>query len=270
MKLIIYKYTCPENKAYIGITINAKQRIKAHKRSVKSKRKRTKFINAIEKCGFENLSYEELEYPETVEQMRERESYWIIFYDSKNFGYNMNDGGGWSRKFEHSAKKIETVTVMLKEDIHTLREISKVTNVSLSWVSMIKNGKGRNYLPVKCSTRQSQKGSSNSASKLTDAQVLEIQSHLSAGTSRKEIQALYNISKTLVQQVATKQIWNHVPSEYSYIPKETNGNAKLTADIVRQIKHDLTSLTQIEVSAKYNISRSTVQQIAYGRTWKNV
>lgn len=270
MKFTIYKYTCPENKVYIGITINAENRKESHRKSENSKRSGTKFVKAIKKFGYSNLKYEEIEYPSTVEEMREREKYWITFYDSLNTGYNMNLGGGWTRKFEYSAKKIERIIQLLKEDQLTLEQIATEVKVSKGWISAIKRGKARNSEVIQRTNRQSQKGSSNPASKLTEAQVTEILSQLSQGVPRRELQQKYNVSKTLIQMIATQRSWDGVSTDYQYKPKELNGNAKLTPEIVRNIKIDLQTMSQLDVSAKYGISRSTVQQIKYEKTWKNV
>lgn len=53
---VIYKYTSPSNKHYIGQTINENIR-KSHHRITTAKNG-TKFGNAISKYGLENFSYE--------------------------------------------------------------------------------------------------------------------------------------------------------------------------------------------------------------------
>ena len=66
-------------------------------------------------------------------------------------------------------------------------------------------------------------------------------------------------------------MWKHVESEYVYKKKETNGNAKLTAEVVKELKQDLKNgMISRKVAEKYKISEATVNQIKYGKTWKNI
>lgn len=89
---VIYKITCLINrKIYVGQTINFKQRISQHKRDS------SKFIPgidaAIAKYGWENFFVEVIEEC-SVEQLNEREMFWIALLNSKApNGYNLTDGG---------------------------------------------------------------------------------------------------------------------------------------------------------------------------------
>lgn len=96
MRGIVYKYTAPNNKVYIGITTRPEERYKEHR----SKRTDTLFQRAIDKYGFENLKYdilEEYELPaiELWEKLTNREKFYIKQYDSSNKekGYNLTNGG---------------------------------------------------------------------------------------------------------------------------------------------------------------------------------
>jgi group I intron endonuclease len=271
MKFTIYKYTCPENKIYIGLTINPKNRQRDHQAKEKeSSRDNSKFAQAIRKFGFSNFKYEEIEYPNSVIEMKEREQYWIKMFNSFESGYNSDLVGTWTQSFTYEVETVEKIITALKDETLSQTQIAEMFGVSPGWISDIKRGNKRNISPIHRRNYQSQKGSNNKLAKLTEAQVAEIRALLSTNTPRRDIATQFNISKTLVQLIATNGAWSHVSTDYQYKPKETNGNAKLTAEIVAQIKKDLQELPQTEVAAKYSISRSTVQQIAYNKTWKNV
>lgn len=52
---------------------------------------------------------------------------------------------------------------------------------------------------------------------------------------------------------------------------ETNNNAKLTVEIVKEIKKLLKKkMTVKELAEKYEVSESAIRGIKYGLTWKHV
>ena len=109
MKGIIYKYTSPSNKVYIGQTIHERARYMIHKRAEGD----TKFHRAIKKYGFENFTYEVIFtiYNEDRKRIKEKldfmERYYIRKYDSFKNGYNMTlggDGGAGTKRTEEFKK----------------------------------------------------------------------------------------------------------------------------------------------------------------------
>jgi GIY-YIG catalytic domain. len=93
--MIIYKATNKVNgKIYIGQTIKTlDRRIKGHIND--SRNGGNRFKNAIKKYGRENFKWEVIEECQTIEQLNEREEYWIRELNSTNIeiGYNMKNGG---------------------------------------------------------------------------------------------------------------------------------------------------------------------------------
>lgn len=103
---IIYKYTSPSGKCYIGQTINEKQRKQRHKRySINGVV--TKFYTAVRKYGWENFEYEVLftidndDKKCVHDKLNEMEIYYIHKYDSFNNGYNMTPGGDGGGRHGH-------------------------------------------------------------------------------------------------------------------------------------------------------------------------
>jgi len=100
MKRGIYKITNPENKAYIGLSKDIEKRWKQYKNKVGDSNK--KLQESLKHLEYNNHIFEIIELVDynnllTEKQnskiLRERERYWIKYYDSDNSGLNENGGG---------------------------------------------------------------------------------------------------------------------------------------------------------------------------------
>lgn len=95
---IIYKYTSPSGKCYIGQTMFPRRRRHDHKNCAKNGDNRA-FYKAIRKYGWDSFSYEVLytTFEEDIkirqDILNEKEVYYINKYDSFKNGYNMTPGG---------------------------------------------------------------------------------------------------------------------------------------------------------------------------------
>lgn len=110
---IIYKYTSPSDKCYIGQTIRETIRKCGHKNAALKENAQTKFARAIRKYGWENFEYEVLFTIDNDDKKRVKEKldfmerYYIRKFDSYNNGYNMTLGGeGGSGKHTEEFKKM--------------------------------------------------------------------------------------------------------------------------------------------------------------------
>ena len=91
----IYKITNITNDMpYIGQAVNVRLRFGQHiKRGLKAEpRTNIKLYDAIDKYGLENFTFEIIEEC-TSERLNEREKYWIDYFESNSYGYNMTKGG---------------------------------------------------------------------------------------------------------------------------------------------------------------------------------
>lgn len=81
------------NKKYIGYSIDIARRWQTHKRDLKNNKHENEHLqNAYNLYGEDSFVYEIIE--ECKEnQLKEHEKYWIKYYNSKENGYNMSDGG---------------------------------------------------------------------------------------------------------------------------------------------------------------------------------
>ena len=92
----IYKITNKINgNIYIGLSVDIYRRWQSHKQRYhkKSNKEYNKVLyKAFHKYGIENFTFEIIEEC-ALEQLREREKYWIAYYDSYHNGYNATPGG---------------------------------------------------------------------------------------------------------------------------------------------------------------------------------
>lgn len=97
------------DKIYIGQTINSlEHRRKQHYREAKNRnRKSVYFHNALNKYGFENFIFEQIDTASTLDELDKKEQYWIKYYNSMNkmFGYNLDSGGHKGGVKSESTKK---------------------------------------------------------------------------------------------------------------------------------------------------------------------
>ena len=107
---VIYKFTSPVDKGYIGKSVAFKSRVSGHRTAAYAKKdgdwvKKTKWKEAIRDFGWDNLRVEILErVPEEV-SLEDRERYWIARLNTVfPNGYNMNEGGGGVIKHTEEAK----------------------------------------------------------------------------------------------------------------------------------------------------------------------
>ncbi|MDD4242770.1 MAG: NUMOD3 domain-containing DNA-binding protein [Bacilli bacterium] len=116
---LIYKYTSPSGKSYIGQTCNLRRRLIEHK----NKNGCIAFHNAILKYGFENFIEEILEENLTLEEANERESYWIKTENTlAPNGYNLHTGGLNHTISEETRKRMSEAKQNISEE--TLRKMS--------------------------------------------------------------------------------------------------------------------------------------------------
>jgi len=116
--MIIYKITFPNKKLYIGQTVEKINiRLSHHKTDAKLKRDITEFNpqgskigNAIRRYGLENSWVEIIDKATDIEELNNKEDYWITFFKSTKLGYNIKPGGGNKRHSDITKQKIGLAT----------------------------------------------------------------------------------------------------------------------------------------------------------------
>ena len=100
----IYKITSPSGRIYIGQSQNIKIRWYDYKRLYNCKLQ-PKLYRSLEKYGPENHKFEIIEEC-LLEQLDEREVYWINYYNSIKEGLNIKEGGIGGKHNEETKQKI--------------------------------------------------------------------------------------------------------------------------------------------------------------------
>jgi group I intron endonuclease len=121
---VIYKYTSPSNKVYIGQTVRERKRRYDHR--TKTSKTNTYFGRALSKYGYENFKYEILiMFTPTTDLIKLKrvlnklERRYIKLYksDSPNFGYNLTKGGEGVLGFKHSEETKAYISKCSKEQM---------------------------------------------------------------------------------------------------------------------------------------------------------
>lgn len=125
-KNIVYMYTFPNGKRYIGITNNETKRKNEHKNdhiNKNCKKYNYLFYKALRKYGFENVKYEVIYRSNDYNEVKNMEKFYIQQYNTfhKNgMGYNCTLGGdgtlGYVYTDEHRKKIRITSTGRIKSD----------------------------------------------------------------------------------------------------------------------------------------------------------
>jgi group I intron endonuclease len=122
----IYKIINPKNKIYIGQSTNINIRFNSYKKLQRCNQQK-KLYNSLKKYGPENHIFEILEEC-SLEQLNEREIYWIKFFDSFKKGLNLTEGGegvkGYKRSKIQNSKHSEKMTGRIK----TIEQKNKIAN----------------------------------------------------------------------------------------------------------------------------------------------
>lgn len=119
---IIYKATFPNGKVYIGQTtrtLNARKI--GHLNDLC--RDKCAFHRAIHKYGADNVEWETIDIADSIDELNEKEIYWINFYKSyihgkDSMGYNLTLGGGGGAGYVHTKESREKMSKAWKRESH--------------------------------------------------------------------------------------------------------------------------------------------------------
>ena len=129
--MFIYKATsATTKKVYIGQSSQTLQeRINQHNSQAFGAQNNYHFHNAIRKYGTDDFHYEIIEDNiKTIEELNEREKYWISYYDSYYNGYNSTLGG------DGRQTRDDKIILKLFQEGKTTQEISVITGYDRSTI----------------------------------------------------------------------------------------------------------------------------------------
>ena len=163
MKGIIYKYTSPSNKVYIGQTIHEHRRYMTHKRGDGD----TKFCRAIRKYGFENFTYDVIFTIDNEDRKRIKEKldfmerYYIRKFHGYENGYNMTLGGDGGAGTKHTEEFKRKISERMKEN-------NPAWNMTDEWRQHIGNASKDRKMPDNMKKLTSERMKANNPMKNTD------------------------------------------------------------------------------------------------------
>jgi group I intron endonuclease len=139
----IYKITNKINgHSYIGQSLNIEQRWTEHKKCINNTESWDRSLyKAIRKYGLDNFSWEIIEEC-SEENLDNRETYWIDYYNSYNDGYNQTMGGSGTHgnSLKITKEQVNEIRSLLKNTNLSNREIGEKYQLSETLVSAINTG----------------------------------------------------------------------------------------------------------------------------------
>ena len=191
------------NKVYIGSSVDLVRRIGEHKNRLKSgKSKLIKLQRAFNKYGEDSMTIEILEKC-PIDLIREREKYYIDFYDSVNNGYNVSSDTRHcmlGRKHSEHTKKLMS--------IKALGNIGrKGQKLSFEHIELMRQDRKGRLVGISNNV-----GDSNAGAKTTCKEAKEI--YDSKGIiSQSKLAVTYGISQTAVWKIHNKLKWKTIHNE---------------------------------------------------------
>jgi group I intron endonuclease len=131
----IYKITSPSGKIYVGQSINIIIRWRKYKRL--DCKNQIKLYNSFKKHGSENHKFEIVEEC-YLEQLNEREIFWMDKYKTTANGLNIKDGGSFGKHSDETKLKISK-SLLGKEKTLQHKNNIKVSRKGMSFTQQHKN-----------------------------------------------------------------------------------------------------------------------------------
>lgn len=224
----IYKITNIINgKCYIGASKDIERRFKEHRNNYNSTQEYNKTLyKAFRKYNIINFSFEILEET-SLDNMFEREKYWINYFDSYQNGYNETYGGeggyapgeknNWSKLTEED---VTNIRLAYKNKEHRTQVWERYKEkISYSGFLPIWQGKNWKHIMPEIYTEELKQynlhysrkgqnlGEANGQAKVTKKEVQEIRTRKKNGEKKKEV---YNDFKNKISPSGFDCIWRYI------------------------------------------------------------
>lgn len=280
---------CIENiinhKKYIGLSKNCYRRWYDHKNkafnSIEEDDKRKPIYLAIRKYGLENFTFSIIEEcPQ--EKLKEREIYWISYYDSYYNGYNATLGGdmptGPAQKGEEHprAKLTEEDVVFCRKKYakgEACNDIYKQyfqNKIGIAGFQRMWFGKTWKHIMPEVF-----ENNPRPRQKLTNEMILDIRTKYYQGMRIKEISEIYSdiCSHTSIVDIVNNKRYENIQPDIKEEDKHKHSKRKLTDDEIRYIK-------QLKKQGKLNreirellgnkVSMTTISDILTGKRYSEI
>jgi group I intron endonuclease len=247
----IYKVTnLINNKVYIGITSKTiEERFSQHCHDSYAEKDDFPFHYAIKKYGKENFKIEEIESVPTEEEAKEKEIYYIGFYDSyiKNGkGYNATFGGDSNQHLKGEDSPVSKLTNeqfykiinLLKTTVLTATEIYDKAGIKWTDKTLVQKevsdiNQGDTFrlddetYPLRYGRSTSKQGINNHFAKLNEQQVKEIIELLEkTDYSQTEIAKKYGVHSNTINFINRCITWKYLHNYKNNIRTEYKNEHK--------------------------------------------
>lgn len=275
MNYIIYAYYKKDNKeiVYVGLTNNLERRRQEHEKYEPYEKGRPHYnyplSRGIRKYGEAYYDCKILEKGLSLEQAKEKEKYWIKYYDTYEdpSKYNLTPGGETTCWTKFEKETIEQVKKMLEQK-KSFQEIMDKTQVSIPHISEINMGKrhfdeNREY-PINTQT---------CGRKLAQEDVFIILQLLNQGELRiPEIAKQFGVSDTVIRRINRGESYRQKELSYPIRKERTpqKKNKRLTQEEINELIVDLEQsfISFSELASKYDVGITTIYNINKGTTHK--
>lgn len=218
----IYKITNKlNNHSYIGLSTKVEERWKYHQSPYNQQRESCKSLyKAFEKYGIENFTFEILEEC-SIQELGEKEKYYIAKYDTYKNGYNMTTGGEDNIGSAHPNHKLtdeDIINIRTRyNNLERRKEVYELykDRIGESGFGKIWKGETWQHIMPEVYTPENKefhlhntgnKGSSNGRSRLTEEDVRTIRTRRKNGEQLKNV---YEDYKDKLTKGSFKNIWSY-------------------------------------------------------------
>lgn len=219
---VIYAYKKKSNGkiVYVGQTNNLKNRHKQHIQYDPFNMNKAEYdyplSRGIRKYGEEEYQLIVLEKNVPLEELDNREKYWIKYYDTYFNGYNQSTGGKNPVKPMYEDKKILEVIEYLKNEKYPFKEISEKTGFSLTHIYNINIGARRPQSGIKYPIR-SNKAKGTKGLKFSPEECKKIHEEiLKNDKNLKELAKMFNCSSSTISDIINGKTQSYRLDGYNY------------------------------------------------------
>lgn len=282
----IYRIVFDNNKSYIGLTNDLRRRMVEHLGKDIRQHPNLLISKAIKKHSIKNIELLEEIEPNDRRKLKEREKYWIAFYNTFNNinqGYNTTPGGDgasdgiYNVSASVNQEQLNLIINLLLTSNLTYEEIIDKLNISITRNVIRGINTGTHYKNPKLKyplreKRLERYGFENKTSKFYNNKSLLkdiINALKNPQISYDEISQLYNISKSSLTLINTGKKYKQVDLQYPLRPKNANQKRFFSKEEMLYIKKALQNReTMQSIASKLNCDRKVISDINSGKRQK--
>jgi group I intron endonuclease len=226
--ICIYKIENIKNgKLYIGSTEDFERRMKEHLYELRTGKHVNPYLqNAYDKHGIDIFSIDVVERLDSINNLIEREQYWIDFLEAHytKKGYNLSPTAGRTTGYRYTDEQREALSAIIKERYDNMSAEHK--QFISSQLSKALKGKKKpegfgnqvrerlldkaQPYSVKDNMSKAHTGSNNSRAKLNEEQVYQIKLKLMEGKTIKQLSEEHGVSRDAITDIRREESWTVV------------------------------------------------------------